>query len=178
MSDAVKKAMEAAEVSYVPEAVKAEKVAEKAAPVEETGGIDKRLKQFSKERFKKEGNKSAAYMIANIINLTADLTRDVEGGEALAAMATLKRMSASIDNMSDDVVPYANKEFSEGASKFDDFNVKKYTPKKVWKYSEEVENMEEELKVKRDMERKDGTALDVSKPFDALKSKMFSISLK
>ena len=177
MCSAIEKAMEAARVDYVPKAVKEEKVAKKAAPVEETGSVGSKLKQFSTERFGKEGGKYATYFAEGIKDLTAEFVRRVEEKEALCAMAMLKRISNLVDNVSKDLVPYANREFSDGPGKFDDFSVKKYTPKKVWKYSEEVENKEAELKVLKESERKDGTAIDVSKPFNALESKMFSISL-
>lgn len=98
---------------------------------------------------------------------------------ALESAASLKRLEKAIEAASKKVVGAANAAYMDvgGAMKLEHgVTVKPYTKRGSWTYSDELEKLEMELKVRKEAERANGTATETPAEIDPAKDRLFSVT--
>lgn len=176
---AVELAMEAAKVNYTVKTEVPNEASKKAEEAAETKkdmlGI---LGMYTQTRFQDEQRSNVENAVTRMKGVIESLRDDVAGkGDAMALFARTKQLGDILEQLGKDVLPFANAQFVEGGFDQSIATFKKYTPKRSWEYSPELQKEIAAIEAKKKVEQDTKLAKDVTPPVDVLKSKIFSVSL-
>jgi len=174
----IEEIMESAEISYSVDAVDKKAKNTDVEACDKVPSCEDVLKEYTKDKIKEKIGSSSDELSSEIGVLLSAVGINIKANCPVDALVYATKAMKLFKELSDSLVPFCNAEYKNGVTEVAGGTLKKYTPKRVWKYSEEVEELEIKVKTKKAAEVKSGKAKDVSKPVDVTKSKLFSISLK
>ena len=184
MSDAVKKAMEAAMVEYKPEspvvdkAIKSQVTAVTEAKKSVEDQMKEKLAPYTPDRFRKEEVEDIRNIISSMRKAVSDIEERTDSTDPVGITVHAKRLEKSTEALSKIMVPYANAQYLKGSYDVPEAKIAKYSQRRKWRYSKALTKEINVIEAKKKIEQESGDAVDISPPVDVTVSKIFTVTLK